>query len=183
MFFFPKSTNILWAFLSNLRILFVCIWWVARAGMTEEKRLAMGMREEMVQAGQSVAWMCRHGVVNWAVTKNHCWVMLKYYYYVVYWGTWLYYNHGNTSNYLEYYWWQSLISMGLCDWPREAVFILLLFQRSHLPSFPYCHNVLRHVPMNIHKYYLFWNRRPGSPHATNTLISAEFVGLPFSLLN
>jgi hypothetical protein len=23
----------------------------------------MGMREEMVQAGQSVAWMCRHGVV------------------------------------------------------------------------------------------------------------------------
>jgi hypothetical protein len=31
--------------------------------MTEEKRLAMGMREEMVQAGQSVAWMCRHGVV------------------------------------------------------------------------------------------------------------------------
>ena len=174
MFFFPKSTNILWAFLSKFEDPF---------------RLHLmscpGRHDRRKEAGHGHARRNGPGrAIRGLDTKNHCWVMLKYYYYVVYWGTWLYYNHGNTSNYLEHYWWQSHDFHGTL-WLAKGV-------SSHsfaVSTFPftiisiYCHNVLRHVPMNIHKYYLFWNRRPGSPHATNTLISAEFVGLPFSPLN
>lgn len=97
VFFFPKSTNILWAFLSKFEDPF---------------RLHLmscpGRHDRRKEAGHGHARRNGPGrAIRGLDTKNHCWVMLKYYYYVVYWGTWLYYNHGNTSNYLEYYWWQS----------------------------------------------------------------------------